>query len=117
MIKKVLLSGLVIILFVFYSYFEKFGSSKAAIVLSQTPSIQSLPSAKPTLKATQTPSLKPISPQISLYKDGSFTGSSVDVYYGNVQIKATVNDGKISNIEFLDYPRDRKTSEHISQQV
>lgn len=44
------------------------------------------------------------------YKDGQYTGKSVDVYYGNVQVQATVQNGKISDVTFLDHPKDRGTS-------
>lgn len=51
------------------------------------------------------------------YKDGEYTGSSVDVFYGNVQVAAVIQGGKITDIKFLDYPQDRRTSQYISSQA
>jgi uncharacterized protein with FMN-binding domain len=51
------------------------------------------------------------------YQDGIFTGNTADAFYGKVQVRATVSNGKITNIEFLDYPRDRRTSIEINTQA
>jgi uncharacterized protein with FMN-binding domain len=51
------------------------------------------------------------------YRNGEFTGDRVDAYYGIVQVKITMTDGKISDVRFLDYPRDRRTSERISAEA
>lgn len=52
-----------------------------------------------------------------IYKNGSFIGKVVDAYYGNVQVKAVVTNGKISDVIFLDYPHDRNTSVRINSQA
>ncbi len=49
------------------------------------------------------------------YKDGSYTGNSVDAYYGNVQVEAIIKNGLITDVQFLDYPKDRATSLQISE--
>lgn len=51
---------------------------------------------------------------MGLYKDGTYTGTSVDVYYGYVQVAAVINGGKITDIKFLNYPKDRSTSLEIA---
>ena len=51
------------------------------------------------------------------YKDGSYTGSTEDAYYGNVQVKATISGGKIANVIFLQYPNTHSTSVYINQQA
>ncbi len=48
------------------------------------------------------------------YKDGTYTGPQVDAYYGLVQVQAVVQNGKISNVQFLQYPNDRRTSVRIN---
>lgn len=48
------------------------------------------------------------------YKDGSYVGNVVDAYYGNVQVKAIVSGGKITDVQFLDYPQDRQNSIRIN---
>ncbi len=52
-----------------------------------------------------------------LYKDGSYTGSVADAYYGNVQVKAVIQSGKITDVQFLEYPSDRSTSVYINGQA
>jgi uncharacterized protein with FMN-binding domain len=50
----------------------------------------------------------------SQYKDGTYTGPEADAYYGNVQVQVTIQSGKIANVNFLDYPQDRRTSARIN---
>lgn len=49
-------------------------------------------------------------PKSSIWKDGTFIGDSIYAYYGNVQVSATISNGNLSGISFLDYPQDRSTS-------
>jgi uncharacterized protein with FMN-binding domain len=51
------------------------------------------------------------------YKDGTYTGSEADAYYGLVQVQATVQGGKITSVNFLEYPNHRRTSQQINDQV
>ena len=50
----------------------------------------------------------------SLYKDGSYTGPRVDVYYGIVEVQVNVQHGRIADVQFLQYPNDRRTSVRIN---
>ncbi len=40
------------------------------------------------------------------YKDGTYTGPVENAFYGNVQIQATIQNGKITAIQFLRHPHD-----------
>ena len=51
------------------------------------------------------------------YKDGSYTGSVTDAYYGNVQVQAKISGGKITDVSFLAYPNDHSDSVMINQQA
>jgi uncharacterized protein with FMN-binding domain len=51
------------------------------------------------------------------YKDGTYTGSEADAYYGLVQVQATIQSGKITGVSFLEYPNHRRTSQQINDQV
>ncbi|MBA3946784.1 MAG: FMN-binding protein [Herpetosiphonaceae bacterium] len=84
--------------------------------------------ASPTDAPVPTPTAVPVptdtpapttAPQVagSQYKDGEYTGSVADAYYGNLQVKAVIQKGKIANVEFLDYPHDRRTSQRINSQA
>ena len=56
-------------------------------------------------------------PQGGQYRDGTYTGSSVDVFYGFVQIQAVIKNGKLASVNFLRYPNDRDTSRQINAQA
>ncbi|MCX5515336.1 FMN-binding domain-containing protein [Kaistia algarum] len=51
------------------------------------------------------------------YTDGTFTGPTVDAYYGMVQIQAIVRGGRLASIKVLQYPSDRRTSVAINRQA
>lgn len=38
------------------------------------------------------------------YKDGTYTGDTADAFYGNMQVQIVVSGGKITDINFLQYP-------------
>lgn len=48
------------------------------------------------------------------YKDGEYTGAAVDAFYGLVQVKAVIQGGKLADVQFLEYPNDRRTSIRIN---
>jgi uncharacterized protein with FMN-binding domain len=48
------------------------------------------------------------------YKDGEYAGPVADAYYGLVQVKAVIQAGKIADVQFLQYPNDRRTSIRIN---
>ncbi|HUC95753.1 MAG TPA: FMN-binding protein [Candidatus Saccharimonadia bacterium] len=53
----------------------------------------------------------------SQYKDGTYTGSIANAYYGNVQVAITISGSKITNVKFLQYPNTHSTSVIINQQA
>ena len=54
----------------------------------------------------------------STYKDGIFTGDVVDAYYGDIQVSATISNGKLSDIGFLKYPQgNNETNEKSSHSL
>lgn len=53
----------------------------------------------------------------STYKDGTYTGSVEDAYYGNIQVQATISGGKLTDVQFLQYPNDNRTSLSINTQA
>ena len=44
------------------------------------------------------------------YKNGTYTGNSVDAFYGNIQVQAVISGTKITDVRFLQYPNDRARS-------
>lgn len=143
--KKLALSLFIVGLFVFYSSHKPGGNAllaSSALPTSPPPdnSPTPIPTAIPTANpqnagpAVQaTPTDTPSTNQgggngmmnqnqmgggmMGQYKDGSYTGDSVDVFYGNVQVQAIVQGGKITDVKFLQYPSDRQTSVEINSQA
>lgn len=91
--------------------------------ISQTPPVAP---ATETIPPSSTTSLTPTTPTsttknpVSMmmgqgkYRNGTYTGSVADAFYGNVQVKVTVQSGKVTQVNFLDYPHDRSTSVSIN---
>lgn len=48
------------------------------------------------------------------YKNGSYTGAEADAQWGLVQVKITVQNGKLTNVQFLEYPNHRDRSVEIN---
>ncbi len=75
---------------------------------------QVIPSATPVI-----PTATPIDPTDTpvnqgQYRNGTYAGPEVDVIYGLVQVQISVQNGQIANVQFLDYPHDRRTSQQIN---
>lgn len=83
---------------------------------NNNPSIAPATSAMNTTNLSNTVS-SPVNATGTKYNDGQFIGDVADAYYGNVQVKITINGGKISDVQFLDYPQDRRTSQQINSQA
>lgn len=86
------------------------------------PSIASVSSQQqvytPPPTPAPTPAPQPVQTQPATpagrYRDGTYTGSSVDVFYGFVQVQATVSGGNLTDVTFLSYPNDRRQSQQIN---
>jgi uncharacterized protein with FMN-binding domain len=51
------------------------------------------------------------------YKDGQYTGRVADAIFGNIQVRATIAGGKLTDVQFLQYPNDRRNSVAINTQA
>jgi len=118
--KKLALSLLTVVLFIFYSSFKQNGHSLLASDANPTtlPPDQTKQRNSNTSTPTQVqPTEIPPTLAPSQYKDGVYIGDSFDVFYGFVQIQATIQNGKINDIKFLQSPNDRQTSIEINSQA
>jgi len=52
--------------------------------------------------------------QSAHYKDGEFTGDPAEILWGFVQVKAVIQSGKITDVQFLQMPFDRARSVEIT---
>jgi len=110
MIKKLFLPFVVIVGFV---GFVVYGRMKTAPNTAIVPPLSVSTTPVPTVTSPATG----ISPTATSgqYKDGTYTGSVADAYYGNVQVQAVIQNGVIADVQFLQYPSDNGTSAGISQ--
>jgi uncharacterized protein with FMN-binding domain len=103
--KKFLLSSFVILTFIAYVFHERHLNAVASTAGSTTsPNIASIPT-------------QPIPTNAGIYRNGTFTGPQVDAYYGLVQVQVIIQGGSISEVQFLQYPNDRRTSREINAQA
>lgn len=75
------------------------------------------PTPTPTPAPKPTPAPAPAPKPAGQYKDGTYTGSVADAYYGNIQVQVSIQNGKIADVAFLQYPNDRGTSREINGQA
>jgi uncharacterized protein with FMN-binding domain len=141
--RKFLLSAIVVISFIGYAlYIKTKGVAQTPIIAPHTlqsnkittsPSRKPIPtqissSPSPAVSLTQpiTVVQQPTATQIpttqtsesgAQYKDGTYKGDSEDAFYGNIQVQVTVSGGKITSVQFLQYPNDNGTSVAVNQQA
>ncbi|HTE48936.1 MAG TPA: FMN-binding protein, partial [Candidatus Paceibacterota bacterium] len=72
------------------------------------------PMPVPTPTPVQTPMPVPTPKPVLKYADGVYTGNPADAYYGIIQVKATINNGALADVQFLRHPNDRGTSIRIN---
>ncbi len=106
--KKLTLSLFVIISFAFYAFFVSAKQQNLASNPTQTPVALNINNSRPMMNGSG-------STMMSKYRNGSYTGSIVDVYYGNLQVQAIISGGKLADVQFMQYPSDRQTSLRKSQ--
>lgn len=119
-VKKFFLSSFVVLTFIVYVVQQRFTKPDSA--LSPTPAnsgivaplTSSSNGAAPTSSAEPTLAIQPSATPRGAYKDGVYTGPQVDAYYGIVEVQATIQNGKIADVQFLQYPNDRRTSQRIN---
>jgi len=125
-LKKLFLSSFVVFTFIAYVVHQRFTSPDSALNPAATPSsmvapagdssagVASAPIQQQTQNNVQVPVQAPAQSTTTAYKDGTYTGPRVDVYYGIVEVQVSVKNGKINNVNFLEYPSDRRTSQRIN---
>jgi uncharacterized protein with FMN-binding domain len=102
--------------YVVYQQSTSAHSATVATVTSSAPDTSVPGTSAGSGAAVPPPTTSPASSK-GQYRDGTYTGNSANAYYGNVQVKVTIQGGKITDVAFLDYPKDRSTSLMISNQA
>lgn len=133
---KLILSFSFIIVSVVYALWQR---SNAAFLIASSPresASQSYKTANEALLQTlsqititsvpsseaQTAPIQPTMPammqkRMGRYIDGSYTGTVVDAYYGTVQVRAVIQNGRISDVVFLQHPDNQSNSRYINGQA
>lgn len=111
--KKIVLPGFVIIAFLLYSVAMRHDDASPIVSKATTP-VSTAGSITTTQNNTSTGNTQQ---STGTYKDGTYTGSVADAYYGNIQVSATIQKGKITDVEFIQYPNDRPNSVQINTQA
>jgi uncharacterized protein with FMN-binding domain len=126
--KKYFLSFFLIIAFAFYVILENQNSisvvsnspdnsqsgNNAGSITNTPASLAPLSPSSSNSAGAPSPTIPPTPTTAGLYRDGSYSGDSVNAYFGNVQVKAVISGGKLANVQILDYSKDRATSAHIN---
>ena len=122
--KKYLLSATVIFAFLFYSTLATKNTPPPSPLISQiipTDSPTNPPVATaPPKRNTPVPTNRPAAtatPQSGRYKNGTYTGSVADAFYGNIQVAAVIHNGQLASVNILQYPNDRNRSIEINSQA
>lgn len=113
--KKLFLSLAVIFGFGWYALaIRPHGRDHSLVITpSNSPSVPS--TTLPDTNSTAPPSNNQTTNQT--YRNGSFIGSVADAFYGNIQVKAIISGGQITDVQFLQYPNDRQNSIEINSQA
>ena len=96
--KKLSLVGILVVVFALYAIFNR---NAVAIVPSSAGRNSTIANSGAIANSSQTN---------GTYKDGTYTGSAVDAFYGTIQVQAVVQNGKLTDVQFLQYPNDRSRS-------
>ncbi|HZR41427.1 MAG TPA: FMN-binding protein [Ktedonobacteraceae bacterium] len=123
--KKFIVAAIIIGSFILYSLMYAHTNPVAIVPNSSTDSASSNSStdassisATPAASsANPTPAAPGVTVTVApgaLYKDGSYTGSLADAHWGNIQVKAVIQNGKITDVQFLQYPNERNRSVMIN---
>jgi len=133
--KQIALTGVVAGTFAIYALHERSTDTVSTALINKaqpsTVNLSSLSSASQqqttgnsnntTSSASQIQSVVPTATTAQqnsgAYRDGQYVGPVTDAYYGNVQVQVTIQSGKIADVQFLDFPQDRRTSRMINSQA
>lgn len=121
--KQIILGFGVLTVLVAYSLWVRHELPVIAIPASlrSSPPASATNSSGNTSQGADTPTnattTKPTPGTSASYKDGTFVGLVADAYYGNVQVKATIRGGGLTDVAFVQYPDTHDTSIMINQQA
>jgi uncharacterized protein with FMN-binding domain len=111
--KKFLLAAVVVIGLGVYSFVFHRGSDTPVVAPKTTAKTSSGSSSSTSTSSSSSGSTA----TTAAYKDGTYTGSEANAFYGTIQVQATISGGKLTDVQFLQYPNDRPNSVSVNQQA
>lgn len=112
--RKILVSAALVVSFIGYLFRQRFFPSTPP---AQTPSSANTNTSQPPTSNTNR-HLNRAPPTVStLYRDGRYTGVVADAFYGLLQVRATIENGRITDVDFLRSPDDRPNSIRINDRA
>jgi uncharacterized protein with FMN-binding domain len=109
--KKFAVSAVIIGIFILYSFMHSHASAALAPTTSRD---AGSPASSASSTATSTSAPGATAAPGAKYKDGSYTGSVADAQWGYIQVKAIISGGRITDVQFLQYPNERQRSVDIN---
>lgn len=110
--KKFALATIIVGLFILYSLIYNHTNFTAVVPSNTTVSGSSTNRGSSNAGSTGNPTVTNTTG--ASYKDGSYTGSVADAQWGYIQVKAIIQNGKITDVQFLQYPNERTRSVEIN---
>ncbi len=102
-ITKYIIGAIVVAVIAAYAIFSSNSQNNGQLAI--IPPLPSLPSTSSSSSSGgSTASGSASSSGTGQYKDGTYTGSLADAFYGQLQVIAVIQGGKLSNITFPQYP-------------
>jgi uncharacterized protein with FMN-binding domain len=96
----------------------KVGNKEGYVLANLLQAKESSQQASPTAgdSASSQPKVQLVA-SIDQYRDGTYSGEIADAYYGQVQVQADIQGGRLMTVHVLQYPADRRTSRYINSQA
>lgn len=103
-----IVGAVIVAAFVAYLIFFNSENSKNAVITGTIPSPTSTVTSEITTgtSAGTPPANGSSTVTAGQYKDGTYTGATADAFYGNLQVAAVIQGGKLTDVQLLQYPQD-----------
>jgi uncharacterized protein with FMN-binding domain len=108
--RKTIVSAVIIGIFAIYCLLHNQSNPTVAVLPGTTSN-----SSNSTTGAPSSATASGTAASGSHYKNGSYTGIVADAQWGYVQVRAVISGGKISDVQWVQYPSDRQRSVEINQ--
>lgn len=114
--KKLITSTIVIASFTVYAFLHSSTNEAATLPVNSSSSKSSSPPSQSSSAMSDSSGSSSNSTSVStMYKDGTYTGSQEDAFYGLVKVQARIQNGTLTDVTFLEYPNDLPETREINE--